>query len=117
MIVIGTVLAATSAAQPRNEVLGWVSDESCGALHTSPGGADCVKKCIKGATHLNPDWTPQRMVLVVEPSHEIWVVFNPSILAGYESRRVRVVGKFDERAMTVEVMEARPSQPEEKGAP
>ncbi len=42
-------LAVASSGKTRSiTVTGWVSDESCGALHTKPGGEDCVLKCLKG---------------------------------------------------------------------
>jgi len=70
-------------------VTGWVSDESCGAEHVKPGGEDCVRKCIKGAVELNPEWTPQRMVFVTDGEHEIWIVENPEALRGEEGKHLR----------------------------
>jgi hypothetical protein len=36
---------------------GWVSDGHCTTEHMKEGGAACVRKCIAGATHVNPEWT------------------------------------------------------------
>lgn len=82
-------LAAVANAEEIEEIVGWVSDESCGALHTQPGGEDCVQKCIKGAPHLNPEWVAQRMVFVTD-GEEIWLVSNPEFLRGEEGKHLRV---------------------------
>lgn len=113
-----TFLALTVAvtAEENVSVTGWVSDESCGALHTKPGGEDCIRKCIKGAVHLNPQWTAQRMVLVVDPAEEIWYVTKPETLKGYEGKHIRVLGKLDRETMEVEVLESSVLDDEKKGA-
>ncbi|HUK90789.1 MAG TPA: hypothetical protein VLZ81_10345 [Blastocatellia bacterium] len=70
-------------------VNGWVSDAACGAEHTKPGGASCVRKCIAGGTSIgHPEWKPQKMVLVDDADKSIWVVQNPSVLKGNEGRHV-----------------------------
>lgn len=73
---------------------GWVSDESCGVQHTKPGGAGCIRKCMRGGADIgHPEWKPQRMVLVADKSTKIWVVENPDALKGLEGRHVQVSGE------------------------
>lgn len=97
--------APLSAAAESKDIhaSGWVSDESCGAEHTKPGGEDCIRKCIKGAPHLNPEWTAQRMVFVTDEEHEIWIVGNPKALTGDEGKHMRITGELDIERNTVHV--------------
>jgi hypothetical protein len=87
-------------------VAGWVSDESCGREHVKPGGEDCVRKCIKGAVDLNPEWTPQKMVFVTDAEHEIWVVENPEALEGNEGKHLRIAGTLDRGKKSIRVRSA-----------
>ncbi len=88
-------------------VTGWVSDEGCGALHTKPGGEDCVLKCLKGGAHVgHPEWNPQRMVFVTDAGHKIWVVVNPEALKGLEGKRVKITGHLNKATKTVRVTTA-----------
>jgi hypothetical protein len=96
-------LGRLSAADDDVTVTGWVSDESCGAEHVKPGGEDCVRKCIKGAVELNPEWTPQRMVFVTDGEHEIWFVENPKALQGEEGKHLRITGTLDEEKKSVRI--------------
>ena len=93
VLLAGVVVAKAEKQDVR--VTGWVSDESCGAEHRKPGGEDCVKMCIKGAPHLNPEWTAQRMVFVTDGEPALWVVENPEALEGYEGKHVRISGQLD----------------------
>ena len=77
-------------AMAEKRLVGWVSDAACGAQHTKPGGEDCVRKCIRGGEHINPEWKAQKMVLVADDGKTTWIVENPSSLAGLEGKRVRV---------------------------
>lgn len=97
-----------AAREKQVRVTGWVSDESCGAEHRNPGGEDCVRKCIKGAPHLNPEWTAQRMVFVTDDdAPQVWVVTNPESLSGYEGKHMRVEGKLENEGHLT-VMRAQP---------
>lgn len=76
-LLLQLAIAASAKTKPIT-VTGWVSDEGCGAQHTKPGGEDCVLKCLRGGAHFgHPEWKPQRMVLVTDEGHKIWVVVNP----------------------------------------
>jgi hypothetical protein len=57
---------------------GWVSDAGCGAKHTQAGGADCVRKCLKGGQDIG------HPVFVTDGDKTIWVIANPSALKGQE---------------------------------
>lgn len=66
----------------------WVSDQGCGAQHTKPGGADCIRKCKRGGASVgHPEWKPQPVVLVKESDKSVWVVKNPGLLDGREGER------------------------------
>jgi hypothetical protein len=68
----------------------WVSDAGCGAKHSEPGHADCIRKCNRGGAAIgHPEWKPQPLVLVKESDHSVWTVDNPSSLSGLEGQRVR----------------------------
>ena len=96
-------------------VTGWVSDEACGAKHTKSGGADCVRKCLRGGASVgHPEWKPQRMVFVADADGQIWVVDNPDALKGHEGEHVIVTGRMDSKAKTLRVEEAKAVQEEAK---
>jgi len=111
----GALLGASGPSDPtppaaETSVTGWVSDEACGATHTKPGGADCVRKCLRGGASVgHPEWKPQRMVFVADEGHQIWIVENPETLKGHEGDRLRVSGMFDQKGKVVRVREAAPA--------
>ena len=53
------------------------------------GGAACVRKCIAGAEHVNPEWKPGGMVFVTEDK-QLWKVDNPDALWGHESEQLEI---------------------------
>ena len=74
----------------------WVSDKGCGALHDRTGGADCIRKCMRGGTSVgHPEWKPQPAVLVRESDKSVWVVENPELLDGHEGERLTVAVSVD----------------------
>jgi hypothetical protein len=100
-------VTVTSAQTKSITVTGWVSDENCGALHTKPGGEDCVLKCLKGGAHVgHPEWKPQRMVLVTDEGQKIWVVVNPKALKGFEGKHVSVTGYLHAASKKIRVTTA-----------
>ena len=102
------ILAISGSAKTKPiTVTAWVSDENCGALHTKPGGEDCVLKCLKGGAHIgHPEWKPQRMVLVTDEGQKIWVVLNPEALKGLEGKHVTVTGQLNSAAKRFRVSTA-----------
>ena len=90
---------------------GWVSDAGCGVEHVKPGGANCIKKCMRGGEHINPAWKPQKMVLI-DGAREIWIVENPGALSGLEGRHVAVTVQRRADAHSIVVKSA---QAEESG--
>src|SRR5258708_4759560 len=70
MRLLGTMALACAlgmAADREQTMTGWVSDAACGAKHTQPGGADCVRKCLKGGQDIgHPEWVAQKMVFVTD---------------------------------------------------
>src|SRR2546426_5938026 len=84
-------------------MVGWVSDGHCTVDHMKEGGAACVRKCIAGATHVNPDWKPGGMVLVTEDK-KVWKVDNADALWGLESRRVEITATRNDKVGSVKVM-------------
>ena len=97
---------AGAAAKNRTvTVAGWVSDAYCGALHTKPGGADCVRKCIGGGQDIgHPEWKPQKMVFVRDTDKKIWTVENPDTLKGHEGQHVQVTGRVNAQKKSVHVL-------------
>ena len=101
------VAIAASAKTKSITVTGWVSDESCGALHTKPGGEDCVLKCLRGGAHVgHPEWKPQRMVFVADDGQKIWVVVNPKALKGFEGKHVTITGHLHATSKKIRVTTA-----------
>jgi hypothetical protein len=102
--------AAAAPEEKKSErVVGWVSDGHCGAQHMKTGGAACVRKCIAGAEHVNPEWKPGGMVFVTEDK-QLWKVDNPDALWGHESEQLEVLATRDagKKSINVEkVMEVR----------
>jgi hypothetical protein len=104
LIFASFLMVCTAGAS--EQMLGWVSDAACGAHHTKPGGEGCVRKCIQGGEHINPDWKPQKMVLVSDTASELWVVENPAALAGFEGKRVRVSAEIHQNPRTILIKSA-----------
>lgn len=103
------------AEEKPSTVTGWVSDEACGTQHTKGGGADCVRKCMRGGASVgHPEWKPQRMVFVADPNAEIWIVENPEALKGHEGDHITLTGQLDPKAKTVRVADAKPFKEETK---
>jgi hypothetical protein len=78
-------------ARPHAETwIAWVSDYACGAKHSEPGHADCIRKCIRGGAAIgHPEWKSQPPVLVKESDRSVWIIDNPSSLSDLEGQRVR----------------------------
>ena len=87
-LTVGAALALALSGKAEDKpanVMGWVSDEACGAAHTKPGREDCVRKCLRGGASVgHPEWKAQRMVFVADPDGQIWIVENPEALKGHE---------------------------------
>jgi len=95
--------ADTPAAPGKSErVVGWVSDGHCGARHMKTGGAACVRKCIAGAEHVNPEWKPGGMVFVTEDK-QLWKVDNPDALWGHESELLDVLATRNTEKKSIKV--------------
>ena len=94
MVAVAGALAM--AADRERTMSGWVSDAGCGAKHTEPGGAGCVRKCLKGGQDIgHPEWTAQKMVFVTDGDKVVWVVTNPAVLKGREGLHVRITARLD----------------------
>lgn len=87
---LSTVLLSLLLVVPtdRQTVSGWVSDAACASEHTKPGGERCVRLCLQGGGTAHPEWKPQKMVLVADADHAIWIIENPAALAGLEGKHV-----------------------------
>jgi hypothetical protein len=105
LFVLALVLHSQPAAPADDTVrmIGWVSDGHCTVAHMKEGGAACVRKCIAGATHVNPDWKPGGMVLVTE-DRKVWKVDNADALWGLESQRVEITAKRNDKRNSVTVV-------------
>src|ERR1700722_8174944 len=80
----------SSDSQPET-IRGWISDEWCGRAHMKPGGADCIRKCMKGGADIgHPEWKPGRMVFVKDKGKKIFYVTNPEFLKGKEGEHVEI---------------------------
>jgi hypothetical protein len=92
-------------ARPHAETwIAWVSDQACGAKHSEPGHADCIRKCIRGGAAIgHPEWKPQPLVLVKESDRSVWIIDNPSSLSGLEGQRVRADVEIDAARKAVHV--------------
>lgn len=108
-ILLAAALSAGAQAadtQPQaskaESVVGWVSDGHCGARHMKTGGAACVRKCIAGAEHVNPEWKPGGMVFVTEDK-QLWKVDNPDALWGHESEQLEVLATRDAEKKSIKV--------------
>lgn len=84
------VVAPLPAGPAEQTWIAQVSDQACGAMHSGPGHADCIRKCARGGAAIgHPEWNPQPLVLVKEADQSVWIVDNPSTLSGLEGQRVR----------------------------
>ena len=100
----GWAHAADTAAEAKEaeRVVGWVSDGHCGAQHMKTGGAACVRKCIAGAEHVNPEWKPGGMVFVTEDK-QLWKVDNPDALWGHESQLLELLATRNAEKKSIKV--------------
>jgi len=106
LTVVGIILPLAAESKTVT-ITGWVSDEACGASHMKPGGADCVRKCMRGGASIgHPEWKPQRMVVVADRGKKIWIVENAEALTGKEGEHVRVVGELKRKQKSLHVEEA-----------
>jgi hypothetical protein len=108
-ILLGALLGAVAAqatdpqkAAKAETVVGWVSDGHCGAKHMKTGGAACVRKCIAGAEHVNPQFKPGGMVFVTADK-QVWKVDNPDALRGHESQELKVLATRDAAKKSIKV--------------
>lgn len=85
-----------------SRLVGWVSDGHCTTKHMKDGGEMCVRKCIAGATHVNPEWMPGGMVFVTD-DRKVWKVDNADALWGHESKRVEIEGELNAEKGSVRV--------------
>jgi hypothetical protein len=108
LVLLAAMATMTTSAKIKSiNVTAWVSDEACGAAHTKPGGEDCVLKCLRGGADIgHPEWKAQRMVLVTDKGHKIWVVENPEALKGLEGKHVTIAGQLDQTRKTIRVTSA-----------
>jgi hypothetical protein len=107
MLLLGAlaiVLYTTSPAAADDRMIGWVSDGHCTTRHMKEGGAACVRKCIAGATHVNPEWKPGGMVFITEDK-KVWKVDNADALWGLESQRVEITAKRNDKAGSITVVD------------
>lgn len=102
--VLGLLMPLTSVSGAEEiRMVGWVSDGHCTVDHMKEGGAACVRKCIAGATHVNPEWTPGGMVFVTEDK-KVWKVDNADALWGLESTRVEISAERNDKVGSVKVL-------------
>ena len=100
--------AALQAVEPSPQAkaaetfVGWVSDGHCGAKHMKTGGAACVRKCIAGAEHVDPQFKPGGMVFVTADKQP-WKVDNPDALWGHESQELKVLATRDAEKKSIKV--------------
>lgn len=102
VVSVGTIDAKTTTLS------GWVSDESCGRAHSTPGHESCVAKCLRGGASVgHPEWLPQRMVLVSDDGKTIWFVENPDTLIKQAGLHVLVDAKYRQHANSVRILRLR----------
>jgi hypothetical protein len=104
-LATGFAAGADAPSEPKAEsVIGWVSDGHCGAKHMKTGGAACVRKCIAGAEHVNPEWKPGGMVFVTEDKQP-WRIDNPDALWGHESEQLEILATRNLEKKSIKVQE------------
>src|ERR1700724_1049470 len=111
LFVCGLVALRSLAAQQKDvSRAGGISDESCGAQHTKPGGADCVQKCWRGGASVgHPEWKPQRAAFVADDDQAIWIVENPEAVRNFPAAHVVLQAKFDSARKTIHVEKITPA--------
>jgi hypothetical protein len=98
------LLQPARARTPQEIWAAWVSDQACGALHTKPGGVDCIRKCRRGGASVgHPEWKPQRAVLVKDSDKSVWFIENPEMLDGHEGEPLTVNVSVNRPAKSVRV--------------
>ncbi|MCI0349415.1 MAG: hypothetical protein L0Z53_08315 [Acidobacteriales bacterium] len=86
-------LSAFAYAAQKGSWKGWVSDEKCGAAGASADKAECTKKCIESG---------QKLVFVNDKDKSVLSVTNPEALKGHEGHHIKVKGRVENGALTVE---------------
>jgi hypothetical protein len=108
-VVLAMVVACVGTIHAKTTKLsGWVSDESCGRAHITPGKESCVAKCLRGGASVgHPEWLPQRLVLVSDDGKTIWFVENPDLLIKQAGLHVLVDAKNGQQANSVRILRLR----------
>lgn len=108
-IVLAMVVVSFGRMDAKTSILsGWVSDESCGRAHITPGKESCVAKCLRGGASVgHPEWLPQRMVLVSDDGKTTWIVENPDALINQAGQHVVVDARSGKHANSVRVLRRR----------
>jgi hypothetical protein len=108
-VVLAIVLVSFAEINAKTSTLvGWVSDESCGAAHTKTGNESCVAKCLRGGASVgHPEWLPQRMVLVSDDGKTTWIVENPATLITQAGQHVVVDVTYSKHASRVRILRLR----------
>src|SRR5713226_2687761 len=109
-VVVASICVPLLARPHAKTWIAWVSDQACGAKHSEPGHADCIRKCNRGGAAVgHPEWKPQPLVLVHESDRSVWIVDNPSSLSGLEGQRVRADVEIDARKKAVHIKRVTPT--------
>jgi hypothetical protein len=108
-VVLAMVFACLGTIDAKTTTLsGWVSDESCGRAHITPGNESCVAQCLRGGASVDhPKWLPQRLVLVSDDGKTIWFVENPDTLIKQAGLHVLVDAKSGQQANSVRTLRLR----------
>jgi hypothetical protein len=104
LIALAGIVMRVHAGSGTETWIARVSIRACGAMHSGPGHADCIRKCARGGAAIgHPEWKPQPLVLVKEEDQSVWTVDNPTSLIGFEGEKVRAVVKADAAKKTVHI--------------
>jgi|SRR5579864_6847493 len=111
-VVLAIVVVCCGAVDAKTATLSaWVSDESCGRAHVTPGNESCVAKCLRGGVSVgHPEWLPQRMVLVSDDAKTTWIVENPDVLVDQAGRHVLVDARYGQHANSIRILRLRSSR-------
>ena len=105
----GTHQGSTKGSHVKTSTIsGWVSDAACGAQHTKSGGADCVRKCLRGGASVgHPEWKPQKIVFVPDEDQINSAVANPEVLRGYEGKHLLISAAREPASNRIRVIEVK----------
>jgi hypothetical protein len=85
LVVMAAVAGASSKANGKSTMTGWLVDEKCGVRAAHEGNEACTKKCLEAGS---------KLAFVNDANKDVVLVHNPDAVKGHEGHHVQVTGSM-----------------------